>query len=442
MSYFDDFGDSRAKIPYDDIPITRNERAQRSYGSSSRGGFGMGKFPMIVISFIVVLNLILSAVCIYTIKNTKTRTINNYVIEMGASSEVSSAVKNSALMSSVCVAAGGNCSTESSFYTSALSRGSGVIYKVVKNSTDSNKGTIYFATCYHVISGHEDNAWVLLPSTLKPISVTTVAYSSHYDIAVLKYETSDLEGVLGGCTAVSVFDSVYASFGEKVFAIGNSLSSGLSITEGLISQINAQVRIASNAYLTRTLQTSAEINPGNSGGGLFNSSGKFIGLVNAKRHSATSGGETFTVVGTSYAIPSSIVCGVVEKLILTQRKPTKVNLGVTFENYESYGKTIEYVDYDGQYRPIDNYSVIVKSVTPGSVSYGKLRAGDMVESIEFYTIGSDTPIRVKMYNQYIFDDYSFIIKEGSDIKIYLTDENEISEKFITVSASSIVTVSD
>lgn len=440
MSYFDDFGESRSKIPYDDIPITRNERTQRSYGGSSRGGFRLGKLPTIVISFIVILNLILSAVCIYTIKNTKSRIINNYIVEVGASSEVSSAVKNSALMSSVCVAAGGNCSTESSFYTSALSRGSGVIYKVVKNPTIENKGTIYFATCYHVVSGHEDNAWVLLPSTLKPISVTTLAYSAHYDIAVLKYETDDLEGVLGGCTAVSVFDSVYASFGEKVFAIGNSLSSGLSITEGLVSQINAQVRISSNAYLTRTLQTSAEINPGNSGGGLFNARGKFLGLVNAKRHTATSGGETFTVVGTSYAIPSSIVCGVVDKLIATANKPTKVNLGVTFEN--SSWKTIEYVDYDGEYRPIDNYEVVIKSVTPASVSYGKLQVGDKIESIEFYIEGSDEPRRVKMYNQYIFEDYAFSIKEGTEIKIYLVDDNEISETYVKVNASSMTKVSD
>ena len=127
MSYFDDFGngDSR-KIPYDDIPISRNERSARG-GSSNRMGrsFRMGKFPTLIISFMVVLNLILSIVCIYFIKNTKNRTIYNNIIEVGAGSEVSSAVKLSAYSSSVAVAAGSRCSTEYEFYNEMDSRGAG-----------------------------------------------------------------------------------------------------------------------------------------------------------------------------------------------------------------------------------------------------------------------------------------------------------------------------
>lgn len=441
MSYFDDYNESRTKIPYDDIPITRNEKAQRSYSGSGRVVARMSKFSTIAVSFLVILNIVLSIVCVYFIRNTKNRTINNYVIEMGASSEVSAAVKNTSLLSSICVAAGGACNSESTFYSSTLSRGSGVIYSV-KNSDVENRGTVYFATCYHVVSGH-DKIWIMMPSNLKPIAVSLLAYSSHYDIAVLKYETNDIEGFLGSCTPISVFDSVYVSFGEKVFAIGNSLGSGLSITDGLISQVNAQIRIASNSYTTRTLQTSAEINPGNSGGGLFNASGKFIGLVNAKRHTATSGSETITVVGTSYAIPSSVVCGVVNKLIAGNKKPTRVNLGVTFGNYASSGKTIELVEYDGQYRPIDKYSVVVESITPGSAAYRTtLRKGDIIESIEFYVEGSDLPRRVKMYNQYVFDDYAFSIKEGSDIKVYIEDGNDTSTTYVTINASSLITDSD
>ena len=254
MSYFDDFGESRSKIPYDDIPISRNERGSRgSMSSRSGSGFRMNKISSIIISFMVVLNFVLSLVCIYFVKNTKHRTIYNNVIEVGSGGGVSSAVKSSAFMNSVGVVAGtGRCNTEYEFYNTMESRGSGVIYKVGRKSNDPtteayNKGTIYFVTCYHVVSGYVnlsgDSVWVMLPTATTPIAVDVLAYSSHYDIAVLEYNTNDIEGVLAGSSPVKVFDSVFTSYGEKIFAIGNSLSSGLSITEGLISQINTEIRV-------------------------------------------------------------------------------------------------------------------------------------------------------------------------------------------------------
>ena len=103
MSYFDDFGESK-KIPYDDIPISRNERSARGSGRMGRT-FKMSRFSTMIIAFMIVLNLILSVVCIYFIKSTKNRTIYNNVIEIGGGTEVSSAVKSSAFLSTVAVAA-------------------------------------------------------------------------------------------------------------------------------------------------------------------------------------------------------------------------------------------------------------------------------------------------------------------------------------------------
>ena len=446
MSYFDDFGESR-KIPYDDIPITRNERASR--GS---GGFGkslkVGKFSTMIISFMIVLNLILSIVCIYFVKNTKNRTIYNNVIEVPAGSEVSSAVKISAFESSVAVAAGTSCDSEYEFYNAMKSRGAGVIYKVVRNSENPetssyNKGIIYFATCYHVVSGYVNtggtSVWVMLPTARKPLPVSVLAYSAHYDIAVLKCETTDIEKTLSGSKPVSVFDSVYTSLGEKIFAIGNPLSSGLSITEGLVSQVNAEIKVGTNSYYTRTIQISAEINPGNSGGGLFNSKGEFLGLVQAKRHSSTSEGQEFTVVGMSYAIPSSVVCGVVDSLISGYNKPKRVTLGVTFAHDESLSSPFRNYEYDNKTCLIQQNAVIVESVQAGSVAYGVLKKNDRIESIEFYLVGQNDPIRVPMFNKFIFDDYAFRIKEHSEIKIYLYDGKEVSTTYKTITLGASVT---
>ncbi len=445
MSYFDDFGNSRSKIPYDDIPINRNERDSRGSGRF-RNGSGISRLSTIIISFMVVLNLILSVVCIYFINNKKHRTIYNNIIEVGSGgSEVSSAIKTSAFLSSVGVATGtSTCKNEHDFYNNMDSRGSGVIYQVKRNSTDPesssyNKGTIYFVTCYHVVSGYvnlsRDSVWVMLPTSLTPMPVKVLAYSAHYDLAVLEYTSNDIEGDLAGSTPVKVFDSVYTSFGEKVFAIGNPLSSGISITEGLVSQVNTEIKVGTNSFFSRTLQISAEINPGNSGGGLFNARGQFLGIVNAKRHSTTSEDMTITVVGMGYAIPSSIVSGVADKLIAGYSKPRRVSLGVEFAHDGARG--INSYQYNGEYRQIEKYTVVVDSVQSGSAAYLKLKAGDEIESIEFYLEGSDEMIRVPMFNKYVFNDYSFRIKERSVIRVYLVDGKEVSTTYkeITLGAS-------
>ena len=71
MSYFDDYGERRSKIPYDEVPITRNERVQRGAGSSGRGA-RVGRFSSVAVSFMVVINLVLSLVCLFLINNKKT----------------------------------------------------------------------------------------------------------------------------------------------------------------------------------------------------------------------------------------------------------------------------------------------------------------------------------------------------------------------------------
>lgn len=444
MSYFDDYNDRMSKIPYDEVPITRNEQNQRAQGYY-RGGMKTGKFATMVISFMLIVNFVLTFVCLSLITNMKVRTVNNYVVEVGGNAGVSSAIKNSALLSSCAVASGGNCSTAESFYNQSQSRGSGVIYRVDKNPNNSQVGTIYFVTCYHVVSGYTNNVYVMMSSSLAPLKVDVLAYSSHYDLAVLKCEVEDnLDLVLNGCKAVSVFDSVYTTYGEKVFAIGNSLACGLSITDGVISQLNTEVKISKNYFYTRTLQISAEINPGNSGGGLFNEDGEFIGIVNAKRHTADSNGESFTVVGTSYAIPSSIVRGVADSLISGNQKPTRVDIGLSFEHNEADGKRLEVNDeYDGNNRLVDKYTVLVSSIKAGSPFYGsQLEVGDEITAIEFYERGSTISKKVTMFNKFIFEDYAFSIQQGSDFTIYYKKAGAGDEKSIKVKVNSVVTVSD
>ena len=66
--------------------------------------------------------------------------------------------------------------------------------------------------------------------------------------------------------------------GEKVITIGNPQGLKLSVTEGIISQVDRQFQ----NQIGRYIQTDAAINPGNSGGPLINTDGKVIGINNFK----------------------------------------------------------------------------------------------------------------------------------------------------------------
>ena len=439
MSYIDDFNENvNNKIPYDDIPISRNVRKSRSVRSSSRGA-SVSSFKILVaiVSVLFIANIILCSTMFYYLKNGKVKNVNVYYNEINATEEsISTVASNKALKSAVCIAAGGSCSDEYSFYNYTLSKGAGVIYDV-----DENTKTVYFVTCFHVVDGYNKNEiWVLLPSKLVPIKAKLVSYSSHYDIAVLKYTYSESSKdlFLDGCMEISTSDSTYLSLGEKVFAVGNPLSNGFSITEGTISRLNTLMTVESNSFKTREIQISAAINKGNSGGGLFNAEGKFIGLVNSK---ITSNG----VEGTAYAIPGNLVMGVAGSIIRNNTGTTKHNgyasyieLGATLEHNENMGVTFEEVEYAGKKVSIMKYYVVVDDID-GGIAVGKLGSKDLIETIEFsmYDRGEIVTKKVEMFNRFVFEDYCYSIVENSQITFYIKENGVGETKQIVVNASAI-----
>lgn len=411
MSYIDDYNDNvnNKKIPYDDIPISRNYETSKS--SKRKGSTPAIRILSLLIAVLFVANIVLCVTAFYYLKNGKVKNVNHYYNDdLVINQESTSAYAvSTAMMSAVCIAAGGSCTDYESFFNHTLSKGAGVIYRV-----DSNM--IYFVTCYHVVNGHE-SIWVLLPSQRNPIKVNLLSYSSHYDIAVLTYRTNNPDDVLDACKPIRMYDSNYLSMGDSVFAIGNPLSGGFSITEGIISRLNTLITIDSNNYESREIQTSAAINPGNSGGGLFNSDGRFVGLVNAKLNTAKSGTTTITVAGTAYAIPSSLVVSIVESIIKNSSKAKRIDLGATF-GYDDRGATqVLKKDEFGVSKMYMMPYVVVGSVTRGSIAYDKLHVGDQIISMKFDVMerGKRVTKEISMFSKYTFEDYSFSIIEGSDI---------------------------
>jgi len=149
------------------------------------------------------------------------------------------------------------------------------------------------ATNRHVIEGaKEDNT--LLRATL-------LAQAEPIDIALIKV-TPDAP-----LPSVRFGDSDAVRVAESVVAIGNPLGLGGSVTQGIVSALNRDIR---DTPFDDYIQTDAAINHGNSGGPLFNQRGEVIGINTAIiSPEATSGS-----IGLGFAIPSNDVKYVTDAL--------------------------------------------------------------------------------------------------------------------------------
>ncbi len=118
-------------------------------------------------------------------------------------------------------------------------------------------------------------------------------------------------------------DSEGVRVGSAAIAIGNALGYGQSVTTGVISAVNREVKLTDK---TMTLiQTDAAINNGNSGGPLLNSNGEVIGINTVKY--AASGVE-----GMGYAIPITNAKPIIESII-NGNNTTQNQDGVLFGIY-------------------------------------------------------------------------------------------------------------
>jgi putative serine protease PepD len=94
--------------------------------------------------------------------------------------------------------------------------------------------------------------------------------------------------------------------GDEVIAVGSPLGLAGSVTAGIVSATDRQVRLGSTR--ASAVQTDASINPGNSGGPLIDRRGRVIGVNTSI---ASLGGGN---IGIGFAIPASRVRAVVEQL--------------------------------------------------------------------------------------------------------------------------------
>lgn len=122
------------------------------------------------------------------------------------------------------------------------------------------------------------------------------------DVAVLKIEGENLP-------VAKVSGSASLRVGDVVFAIGNPMGVGMTVTSGVVSALGREVGILGQGGLENFIQTDASINPGNSGGPLVDAEGRVIGMNTAIL--SRSGGS----IGIGFAVPSSMALEIAGNLV-------------------------------------------------------------------------------------------------------------------------------
>ncbi|NES14059.1 MULTISPECIES: S1C family serine protease [Micromonospora] len=110
------------------------------------------------------------------------------------------------------------------------------------------------------------------------------------DLAVLKVPAS------AGLPPLPLAKPNSTRVGEPVLAVGSPLGLAGTVTAGIVSALNRQVRIGNGRHTA--VQTDASINPGNSGGPLVNARGEVVGVNTAIATIDGSGS-----IGIGFAIP-------------------------------------------------------------------------------------------------------------------------------------------
>ncbi len=173
------------------------------------------------------------------------------------------------------------------------------------------------------------------------------------DIALLKVDVDE------PLTFVPWGDSDVARVGDWVMAIGNPLGQGFSVSAGIVSARNRELRGSYDDFI----QTDAAINRGNSGGPLFNMDGEVIGVNTAIL--SPNGGS----IGIGFAMSSSVVSKVVNQL--QEFGETKRGwLGVRIQDMEpDVAEALGLASTDG---------ALVTDVPEGPAKEGGILSGDVI----------------------------------------------------------------
>ena len=187
----------------------------------------------------------------------------------------------------------------------AVGQGSGIVM--------SEDG--YILTNAHVVDGASKGIKVVL-SDKTEYEAKIIGMDTASDIAVIKIPAKGLSPAQFG-------DSESVSVGEDVVTIGSPAGFYGSVTRGIVSALDRQIKVENSSISMSCIQIDAAINPGNSGGALLNMWGQVIGITSSKLASSD-------YDGIGFAISINAAKPIIENLMEYGYVQNRVRVGITF----------------------------------------------------------------------------------------------------------------
>jgi S1-C subfamily serine protease len=167
----------------------------------------------------------------------------------------------------------------------------------------------YIATNAHVITGDSgvraEKVYVQFADGNRLVA-RIVGADPDSDIGLVKIDPSELRGAK--LKPLPFGSSSELQVGDPVAAIGSPFGEQQSLSIGVVSAVNRDIKSLTDFGIGNAIQTDAAINHGNSGGPLLDGAGKVIG-VNSQIRSTGGGGE-----GVGFAVPVETVRRSVDQL--------------------------------------------------------------------------------------------------------------------------------
>ena len=206
-------------------------------------------------------------------------------------------------------------------------------------------GDGHILTNSHVVAGATEVA-VTLGEDGESLDAKVIGSDPSTDVAVLEVDApgDQLEPLtLGESSKVGV--------GDPVVAIGNPFGLDRTVTAGIVSAVQREIRAPNGFTIRDAIQTDAPINPGNSGGPLLDAAGRVIG-VNSQIES--SGGGS---VGIGFAVPIDTAREIAGQLI-DDGEVQHAFLGISGADLTTEIANVLNLDREG--------GALVQAVVPGS----------------------------------------------------------------------------
>ena len=189
--------------------------------------------------------------------------------------------------------------------------------------------------------------------------------------------------------------------GEQVLTIGNPFGLQHTVTTGIISAFNRNIRAGKNMVYSDFIQVDASINPGNSGGPLLNINGSLIGINTAIYQKAE---------GIGFAIPIDHARRIVDELI-RYGKVRRGWLGISVQELDA--------QLSRHFKLDRKKGVLVVGVADSS-SAGKagLKRGDIIIAIDDHEVKNKSGFRGRMASYTLNSSVRFsILRDGKVMKI-------------------------